>query len=134
MTTQERLERHLARAPQVAAALFVAPNATVIGDVELGARELDAQPLALVPLAHEGELGGVARGAHPLDDVGMLRGEVGGFSAIVGEVIKLRLSAVILAKQLPVPVTHGEIRQAFGELFTHRLAIRRATPKDGGCA
>jgi|LauGreDrversion4_2_1035121.scaffolds.fasta_scaffold06469_3 carbonic anhydrase/acetyltransferase-like protein (isoleucine patch superfamily) len=38
MTTQERLERHLARAPQVAAALFVAPNATVIGDVELGAR------------------------------------------------------------------------------------------------
>jgi carbonic anhydrase/acetyltransferase-like protein (isoleucine patch superfamily) len=38
MTTQERLERHLARTPLVAAALFVAPNATVIGDVELGAR------------------------------------------------------------------------------------------------
>jgi carbonic anhydrase/acetyltransferase-like protein (isoleucine patch superfamily) len=38
MTVQERLERHLARVPQVAAALFVAPNATVIGDVELGER------------------------------------------------------------------------------------------------
>lgn len=38
MTTEERLERHLARVPQLAAALFVAPNATVIGDVELGAR------------------------------------------------------------------------------------------------
>ena len=38
MTVQERLERHLARVPHVAAALFVAPNATVIGDVELGAR------------------------------------------------------------------------------------------------
>ena len=38
MTVQERLERHLSRAPQVAAALFVAPNATVIGDVELGER------------------------------------------------------------------------------------------------
>lgn len=38
MTTQERLALHLTRVPQVAAALFVAPNATVIGDVELGAR------------------------------------------------------------------------------------------------
>ena len=38
MTTQERLERHLARVPRVSDALFVAPNATVIGDVELGPR------------------------------------------------------------------------------------------------
>ena len=38
MNVQERLDRHLTRDPVVAPALFVAPNATVIGDVELGAR------------------------------------------------------------------------------------------------
>lgn len=38
MNVQERLERHLSRKPVVAPALFVAPSATVIGDVELGAR------------------------------------------------------------------------------------------------
>ena len=38
MTPAERLERHLGRAPRTAAALFVAPTATVLGDVELGAR------------------------------------------------------------------------------------------------
>jgi carbonic anhydrase/acetyltransferase-like protein (isoleucine patch superfamily) len=36
MTLQERLTRHLGRQPATAAALFVAPNATVIGDVVLG--------------------------------------------------------------------------------------------------
>jgi len=38
MNVQERLDRHLTRDPVVAPALFVAPNATVIGEVELGAR------------------------------------------------------------------------------------------------
>ena len=38
MNVQERLDRHLTRDPVVAPALFVAPNATVIGDVELGTR------------------------------------------------------------------------------------------------
>ncbi len=33
----ERLERHLGRTPDTARAAFVAPNATVIGDVTLGA-------------------------------------------------------------------------------------------------
>jgi gamma-carbonic anhydrase len=36
MTYQERLARHLGRTPDVSKALFVAPNATVIGDVVLG--------------------------------------------------------------------------------------------------
>ncbi len=36
MTVQERLARHLGRSPETAAAAFVAPNATVIGDVVLG--------------------------------------------------------------------------------------------------
>lgn len=36
MTVQERLERYLGRTPDVARAAFVAPNATVIGDVTLG--------------------------------------------------------------------------------------------------
>ncbi len=36
MTVQERLARHLDRTPETAAAAFVAPNATVIGDVTLG--------------------------------------------------------------------------------------------------
>lgn len=36
MTIQERLQRHLGRAPDVARALWVAANATVIGDVTLG--------------------------------------------------------------------------------------------------
>jgi gamma-carbonic anhydrase len=37
MTVQERLERYLGRRPDVARAGFVAPNATVVGDVSLGA-------------------------------------------------------------------------------------------------
>lgn len=38
MTVQERLARHLGRAPDLARAAFVAANATVLGDVTLGAR------------------------------------------------------------------------------------------------
>lgn len=37
MTLQERLARYLGRRPDVARAAFVAPNATVLGDVTLGA-------------------------------------------------------------------------------------------------
>lgn len=37
MTVQERLDRYLGRAPDTARAAFVAPNATVLGDVTLGA-------------------------------------------------------------------------------------------------
>jgi carbonic anhydrase/acetyltransferase-like protein (isoleucine patch superfamily) len=37
MTVQERLARHLDRTPDTARAGFVAPNATVLGDVTLGA-------------------------------------------------------------------------------------------------
>jgi carbonic anhydrase/acetyltransferase-like protein (isoleucine patch superfamily) len=37
MTVQERLSRHLGRTPDVSTAEFVAANATVIGDVTLGA-------------------------------------------------------------------------------------------------
>lgn len=36
MTIQERLARYLGRAPDTARAAFVAPNATVLGDVTLG--------------------------------------------------------------------------------------------------
>jgi len=36
MTHQERLARHLGRTPDVSRAIFVAPNATVVGDVVLG--------------------------------------------------------------------------------------------------
>ncbi len=36
MTYEERLQRHLGRTPDIARALFVAPNATVNGDVVLG--------------------------------------------------------------------------------------------------
>ena len=38
MTVQERLARHFTRTPDTARAAFVAPNATVIGDVTLGDR------------------------------------------------------------------------------------------------
>ena len=38
MTTEERLARHLGRQPQTAEAAFIAPNATVLGDVTLGPR------------------------------------------------------------------------------------------------
>jgi gamma-carbonic anhydrase len=38
MDIQERLRRHLGKTPDTAGALFVAPNATVLGDVTLGAR------------------------------------------------------------------------------------------------
>lgn len=38
MTIQERLARHLGKTPDTARALFVAANATVIGDVTLGAQ------------------------------------------------------------------------------------------------
>jgi carbonic anhydrase/acetyltransferase-like protein (isoleucine patch superfamily) len=37
MTTQERLDRHLGRTPETSGAVFIAPNATVVGDVTLGA-------------------------------------------------------------------------------------------------
>lgn len=37
MTVQERLARHLGRTPDTVRAAFVAPNATVLGDVTLGA-------------------------------------------------------------------------------------------------
>ena len=37
MDVQQRLDRHLAQKPDVAPAAFVAPNATVVGDVTLGA-------------------------------------------------------------------------------------------------
>ena len=36
MDVSERLERHLTKTPNVAGALFVAPNATILGDVHLG--------------------------------------------------------------------------------------------------
>lgn len=36
MTVQERLAKHLGRTPDIAHAAFVAPNATVLGDVTLG--------------------------------------------------------------------------------------------------
>ena len=38
MDIHERLRRHLGQTPDTAGALFVAPNATVLGDVSLGAR------------------------------------------------------------------------------------------------
>lgn len=38
MTIQERLARYLGRKPDLARAAFVAPNATVLGDVTLGAQ------------------------------------------------------------------------------------------------
>jgi gamma-carbonic anhydrase len=38
MTVQERLARHLGRTPDTARAAFVAANATVLGDVTLGAQ------------------------------------------------------------------------------------------------
>jgi len=38
MTHEERLNRHLGRAPGLSGAIFVAANATVIGDVVLGPR------------------------------------------------------------------------------------------------
>jgi carbonic anhydrase/acetyltransferase-like protein (isoleucine patch superfamily) len=38
MTVQDRLARHLGRPPDLSRAAFVAPNATVIGDVTLGAQ------------------------------------------------------------------------------------------------
>jgi gamma-carbonic anhydrase len=37
MTVQQRLEKHFAKTPDVSRAAFVAPNATVLGDVTLGA-------------------------------------------------------------------------------------------------
>jgi carbonic anhydrase/acetyltransferase-like protein (isoleucine patch superfamily) len=36
MTLQERLERHLGLSPVVGDCLFIAPGATVVGDVVLG--------------------------------------------------------------------------------------------------
>jgi len=36
MTTEERLKRHLGKRPEIDGASFVAPNATVVGDVVLG--------------------------------------------------------------------------------------------------
>ncbi len=36
MTIEERLDRHLGRVPDTAGAIFVAPSATVVGDVVLG--------------------------------------------------------------------------------------------------
>ena len=36
LTVQQRLARHLGRAPDVAQAIWMAPNATVVGDVTLG--------------------------------------------------------------------------------------------------
>ena len=38
MDILQRLDRHLSRSPAVASAAFVAPNATVLGDVTLGAQ------------------------------------------------------------------------------------------------
>jgi carbonic anhydrase/acetyltransferase-like protein (isoleucine patch superfamily) len=38
MTIQDRLRQHLGRTPDTARAAFVAPNATVLGDVTLGAQ------------------------------------------------------------------------------------------------
>ncbi|MBP7141084.1 MAG: gamma carbonic anhydrase family protein [Opitutaceae bacterium] len=38
MTLQERLARHLGKNPDTARAIWVAPNATVVGDVTLGAQ------------------------------------------------------------------------------------------------
>jgi carbonic anhydrase/acetyltransferase-like protein (isoleucine patch superfamily) len=35
---KERLERHLGRRPDTSGAAFIAPNATVVGDVEMGPR------------------------------------------------------------------------------------------------
>jgi gamma-carbonic anhydrase len=38
MTLKQRLKKHLGKAPRTSGALFIAPNATVIGDVVLGSR------------------------------------------------------------------------------------------------
>jgi carbonic anhydrase/acetyltransferase-like protein (isoleucine patch superfamily) len=37
MTLKQRLKKHLGKAPRINGAIFVAPNATVVGDVVLGA-------------------------------------------------------------------------------------------------
>ena len=37
MTIEERLVRYLGRTPETSGAIFIAPNATVVGDVQLGA-------------------------------------------------------------------------------------------------
>lgn len=38
MTVQERLERHLSKSPDIAQANWIARNATIVGDVTLGAK------------------------------------------------------------------------------------------------
>jgi carbonic anhydrase/acetyltransferase-like protein (isoleucine patch superfamily) len=38
MTQEQRLRKHLGRAPRISGAVFIAPNATVVGNVVLGAR------------------------------------------------------------------------------------------------
>jgi carbonic anhydrase/acetyltransferase-like protein (isoleucine patch superfamily) len=38
VTPKQRLQKHLGRTPQTRGALFIAPNATVVGDVVLGPR------------------------------------------------------------------------------------------------
>jgi gamma-carbonic anhydrase len=38
MTLKQRLKKHLGKTPQTSGAIFIAPNATIVGDVVLGAK------------------------------------------------------------------------------------------------
>ena len=47
----------------------------------------------------------------PPDDLGMLGGDVRGLAGVAGQVVELRVGAVVLAEQFPAPVADGEVGQ-----------------------
>ena len=69
------------------------------------------------------------------DKAGVFRSEVGGFASVGGEIVKLRIATVVVAKEFPIAVADGEVRvgemRPIGE--QHEVAAQReaAAEADG---
>ena len=65
------------------------------------------------------------------DDLGIFRSEVGDLRAVISEVVKLGLGAVVVAKELPIAFAHGEIGLGVADVGEPIFPVWRTTPIDG---
>ena len=65
------------------------------------------------------------------DDLGIFRGEVGDFGAVIGEVVELGLGAIVVAEELPIAFAHGEIGLGLADVGKPIFPVGWTTPVDG---
>lgn len=95
MNVTERLSKHLGRTPDVARAAFVAPNATVLGDVTLGERSSVWYGCVL-----RGDINSIAIGAGSNVQDGTIVHLADDFGVRVGEYTTIGHAAIIHACEI----------------------------------